>query len=172
MRRTVMACKVGAFNEERFRSMLERKGVDLAIIRGTENSKYISEFHHNGANLGYRPFAIFYFRDPVKAPAFAVPAVDLHLAIDSTWIEDVRAYVMAEFFTDVPAQFYPDFFSLARDVLKERQVKNMVVGIEAEILSTGFHQGLEELLAGNQLVDLTMDLELVRMVKLLWRSIG
>jgi Xaa-Pro aminopeptidase len=145
--------------------MLDRKGVDLAIIRGTENSKYVSEFHHNGANLGYRPFAIFFFRDPGKAPAFAVPAVDLHLAMDSTWIEDVRAYAMAEFFTDVKTHFYPDFFSIARDILRERKVQNMVIGIESEILSTGFRQGLDEVLAGNQIVDITLDLEIVRMTK-------
>ena len=84
------------FNEARMRAMMDRKGLDLVIVRGVENSRYISEFFHNGGNLGYRPFCVFYFRDPAKKPAFVVPAVDLHLAMTLTWIEDVRAYAMAE----------------------------------------------------------------------------
>src|SRR5581483_9792473 len=83
------------FNEQRLQAMMDHKKIHAVILRGTENSKYISEFFHNGGNLGYRPFTVFYFRDPARKPAFVVPAVDLHLAIDSTWIEDVRAYAMA-----------------------------------------------------------------------------
>ena len=70
------------FNEQRLQAMMDRKGIDAVIVRGTENSKYISEFFHNGGNLGYRPFTVFYFRDPARKPAFVVPAVDLHLAMD------------------------------------------------------------------------------------------
>ena len=33
----------------------------------------------------------------------------------STWIEDVRAYAMAEFFTDLDVHFYQDFFAAAQD---------------------------------------------------------
>ena len=86
------------FNEARMKEMMDRRGIDLVIVRGVENSRYMSEFFHNGGNLGYRPFCVFYFRDPAKKPAFIVPAVDLHLAMTQTWIEDVRAYAMAEFF--------------------------------------------------------------------------
>jgi Xaa-Pro aminopeptidase len=145
--------------------MMDRRGLDLVILRGTENSKYISEFFHNGANLGYRPFTVFYFRDPASKPAFVVPAVDLHLAMDSTWIEDVRAYAMAEFFTDLDVHFYKDFFDAAKDILAERKVKNLTIGTEGENLTTGFRQKLEELLAGNKIVDVALDMDLVRMVK-------
>ena len=102
------------FNEQRLQAMMDRRGVDAVILRGTENSKYISEFFHNGGNLGYRPFTVFYFRDPARKPAFVVPAVDLHLAMTSTWIEDVRAYAMAEFFTDRRRAFLTDFFEAAQ----------------------------------------------------------
>src|SRR5215467_333572 len=98
---TAMPRKPTIFNEPRLQAMMDRKGIDAIIVRGTENSKYVSEFFHNGGNLGYRPFTVFYFRDPARKPALVVPAVDLHLAMVSTWIEDVRAYAMAEFFTDV-----------------------------------------------------------------------
>lgn len=63
----------------------------------------MTDFFHNGGSLGYRPFCVFYFADPARAPALVVPAVDLHLAMTQTWIEDVRAYAMAEFFTDIAA---------------------------------------------------------------------
>ena len=61
------------FNEPRLQAMMDREGIDLVILRGTENSKYITEFFHNGGNLGYRPFTVFYFRDPARKPAFVVP---------------------------------------------------------------------------------------------------
>jgi Xaa-Pro aminopeptidase len=153
------------FNAQRLHAMMDRKGIDAVIVRGTENSKYISEFFHNGGNLGYRPFTVFYFRDPARPPAFVVPAVDLHLAIDSTWIEDVRAYAMAEFFTDLDVHFYKDFFEAARDILAERKVKGLAIGTEAENLTTGFRAQLEAMLEGNKLLDIALDMELVRMVK-------
>jgi len=160
-----MSRKPILFNEPRLQAMMDRKGIDAIIVRGTENSKYVSEFFHNGGNLGYRPFTVFYFRDPAKKPALVVPAVDLHLAMVSTWIEDVRAYAMAEFFTDVDVHFYKDFFEAARDILAERKVKGLTIGTEGENLTTGFRKQLEDMLAGNTLVDVSLDMDIVRMVK-------
>src|SRR3954447_1286421 len=159
-----MSRKPVLFNERRLQAMMDRRGVDAVILRGTENSKYISEFFHNGGNLGYRPFTVFYFRDPAKKPAFVVPAVDLHLAMTSTWIEDVRAYAMAEFFTDVDVHFYTDFFDAARAILSERNVKDLTIGTEGENLTSGFRAKLEEILAGNTIVDVALDMDIVRMV--------
>jgi Xaa-Pro aminopeptidase len=153
------------FNEQRLQAMMDRKRLDAVILRGTENSKYISEFFHNGGNLGYRPFTVFYFRDPMRKPAFVVPAVDLHLAIDSTWIEDVRAYAMAEFFTDLDVRFYKDFFEAAREILAERKATGLTIGTEGDNLTTGFHHKLEEMLAGSTIVDIALDMDIVRMVK-------
>jgi Xaa-Pro aminopeptidase len=154
------------FNEPRLQAMMDRRGIDLVILRGTENSKYISEFFHNGGNLGYRPFTVFYFRDPAKKPAFVVPAVDLHLAMTSTWIEDVRAYAMAEFFTDVDVHFYQDFFEAAQAILAERNVRGLTIGTEGDNLTTGFRTRLEAMLAGNTIVDVALDMDIVRMVKM------
>jgi len=153
------------FNEPRLQAMMDRKGLDAVILRGTENSKYISEFFHNGGNLGYRPFTVFYFRDPSRKPAFVVPAVDLHLAMTLTWIEDVRAYAMAEFFTDVDVHFYKDFFEAALAILAERNVKGLTIGTEGENLTSGFRAKFDEMLAGNKLVDVAFDMDVVRMVK-------
>lgn len=153
------------FNEARMRAMMERRNLDLVILRGLENSRYVSEFFHNGGNLGYRPFCVFYFRDSALKPAFVVPAVDLHLAQTLTWIEDCRAYAMAEFFTDLDTHFYEDFFQAAKDILKERGVAGMRVGTEGENLTSGFRQRLDALLEGNVIEDVSFDMELVRMVK-------
>ena len=153
------------FNEARVREMMEREGIDLLILRTPENSKYVSEYFHGGGKLGYRPFVVFYFLDPVKKPAMIVPAVDLHLAMEMTWIEDVRAYQMAELFTDVEAHFYEDFFAAARDVLNERGVKEMVVGTEGEELSSGYRAKMETLLEGSTIVDIYYKMGLARMVK-------
>ena len=99
------------------------------------------------------PSQFFYFRDPTLQPAFIVPAVDLHLAMDSTWIGDVRAYAMAEFFTDIDTYFYDDFFAAAKAILADRRVRSMVVGTEGESLPAGFKTKLEDLLHGNRIVD-------------------
>jgi Xaa-Pro aminopeptidase len=125
-------------NVPRLQAMMDRRGVDLLILRGVENSKYMSDFFHNGGSLGYRPFTVFYFRDPVHAPALVVPAVDLHLAISQSWIGDVRAYAMAEFFTDLPGPFHDDFFAAAKAILAERGVRGMTIGTEGNQLTSGF----------------------------------
>lgn len=153
------------FDENRLRAAMARDNIDVLIIRGADNSKYLSGFFNNGGYLAYRPFTVFYFADPNKEPAFVVPAVDLHLAMDSTWIKDVRAYEMAEFFTDVDTHFYPDFFTAAADVLKDRKVSNITVGTEGDSLPAGFKSKLDEVLQGNRIVDCSEMLEIVRMVK-------
>ncbi len=160
-----MARKPKFFNEPRLRKRMEADGVDLVILRGNDNSKYVSEFFNNGGTLAYRPFTVFFFRDPAIEPAFIVPAVDLHLAMDSTWIGDVRAYAMAEFFTDIDTHFYDDFFQAAKAILTERKVSGMVVGTEGESLPAGFKEKLDALLDGNKIVDFGPAMELVRMVK-------
>ena len=165
-----MRRSVQFFNERRLRELMDRKNIDLIILRTVENSIYVSEFFNNGGELGYRPFTVFYFRDPGTAPAFVVPAVDLHLARESTWIEDVRAYAMAEFITDVGRDFYRDFFEAAAAILAERKVRNMVVGIEGENLTAGFRSRLEALLVGNSVVEINQDMDQVRMVRLPRRS--
>ena len=153
------------FNEPRLRAMMEKRGADLVVLRGPENSRYVSEFFHNGGFLGYRPFVVFYFLDPARKPALVVPSVDLHLAMDSTWIEDVRGYEMAERFTDLDVPFYESFFDAARDILAERRVAGLTVGTEGENLSSGFRAKLEALLTGNTIIDVSSDMELVRMAK-------
>lgn len=153
------------FNEPRLRAAMEREGIDCLIVRGPDNSKYVSEFFNNGGHLAYRPFTVFYFLDPAIKPAFIVPAVDLHLAMDNTWIEDVRAYAMAEFFTDIDTHFYADFFEAAKAILSERGVKGMKVGTEGDSLPAGFKREMDAMLEGNTLVDISQMMEIVRMVK-------
>ena len=153
------------FNEPRLRARMDEKQIDLIILRTVENSIYASEFFNNGGGLGYRPFTVFYFRDPGTPPAFVVPAVDLHLARESTRIDDVRAYAMAEFVTDVGRDFYRDFFEAASAILAERKVSNMVVGTEGDNLTAGFRRRLDALLGGNTLVEISHDMDHVRMVK-------
>lgn len=153
------------FNEARMQKLMDQQGIDLLILRGNENSKYVSEFFNNGGQLAYRPFTVFYFRDPAIESGFVVPAVDLHLAMESTWIPDVRAYAMAEFFTDVDTTFYPDFFAAAEAVLADRKVKGLVIGTEGESLPAGYKAKLDHLLAGNRIVDASPLVDLCRMVK-------
>jgi Xaa-Pro aminopeptidase len=162
-----MKFKTKVHNEARLNAMMDRRGVDLIIVRGVENSKYFSGFFHNGGNLGYRPFTAFLFRDSSKPDAMIVPAVDLHLAMERTWIKDVRAYVMSELSTDVDTPFYPDFFSAAKAVLKERNLKGLTVGTEGDSLTAGYKDQLHGMLEslGCKVVDVSYDLELVRMVK-------
>jgi Xaa-Pro aminopeptidase len=153
------------FNEARLNAAMAREGVDMLIVRGNENSKYLTGFFNNGGHLAYRPFTVFYFADHTRKPAFVVPAVDLHLAMDSTWIEDVRAYAMAEFFTDIDTHFYADFFEATQAILAERNVQNLTIGTEGDSLPAGFKARLDALLEGNRLVDISQMMEMVRMVK-------
>lgn len=153
------------FDENRLRSAMAQAGVDAIVMRGNTNPKYLSSFMHNGGNLGYRPFVVFYFLDPKLAPVLVVPAVDLHLAQDSSWIEDVRAYAMAEFFTDVDAEFHVDFFAAAKSVIADRGMDGMTIGTEGDDLTQGFRARLESLFPTSRFVDFGGEMEIVRMVK-------
>jgi len=153
------------FDEKRLHAMMDAEGLELLILRGNENSKYLSGFFHNGGHLAYRPFCVFYFRDPALPAAFVVPAVDLHLAMDSTWIKDVRAYAMAELRTDIDTRFYADFFEAAKEIVAERGLKGAKVGTEGESLPAGFKARLEAVLEGHTTVDVSAQMEVVRMVK-------
>jgi Xaa-Pro dipeptidase len=157
------------FNEPRLRAMMERHGLDLLFITSPVNSKYLTGFFHNGgdhdATVGARPFAVLYFLDHSKPPALLVPAVDVHLAVDSSWIEDVRGYVAAERRIDLDVPLYEDVFAAARAVLADRGVRRARIGTEAGQLAASSSKLLDDLLAGHDLVDVGREMTLVRMVK-------
>ena len=71
-----MSIEPRVFNEPRLRAMMERRGIDLLLLRGTVNSKYMSGFFHNGGDhdgtVGDRPFVVFYFLDPAKEAVMVV----------------------------------------------------------------------------------------------------
>ena len=137
------------FNEPRLRAMMERRGIDLLLLRGNVNSKYLSGFFHNGGDhdgtVGDRPFVVFYFLDPAKEAVMVVPGVDLHLAMTCSWIKDVRAYATAERYTDLDVPLYGDFFDAARAIFAERGVKGMAIGTEGDQLSGRLRQDAERL---------------------------
>jgi Xaa-Pro aminopeptidase len=156
-------------NEPRLRAMMDRDGLELLFICSVVNSKYLSGFFHNGGDhdgaVGARPFAVMYFRDEARAPAMLVPAVDLHLAKDSTWISDVRGYVAAEKHTDLDDNLYDDVFAAAAAVLVDRKAKKVSVGIEGGQLSVALTKRLTDFFDGQRLVDVSREMGLVRMVK-------
>ena len=156
-------------NEPRLRAMMERNRLDLLFIASPVNSKYLSGFFHNSgdhdATVGARPFVVLYFLDDAKAPAMLVPAVDLHLAMDSSWIVDVRGYVAAERRIDLDVPLFDDVFSAAASVLADRGVKTATIGTEGSQLPVSLGTRLDRFLAGHRLVDVSRDLGLVRMVK-------
>ena len=160
-----MAREPKIFNEPRLKAMMEREGIDLVILSNFVNSAYVSEFLNNGGHLSYRPFVVFYFLDEARAPAFIVPAVDLHLAMHFTWIEDVRAYAMAEFFTDLDGPLLrrlPVRGPRRPGRAQGREPRRRHRGREP---AEGGSRGLEELLSGNEIVDVSRQMDLVRMVK-------
>jgi Xaa-Pro aminopeptidase/Xaa-Pro dipeptidase len=149
--------------------MMERSKIDLLFICGVVNSKYLSGFFHNGGDhdgtVGARPFSVMFFRDPSKAPALLVPAVDLHLAKDSSWIGDVRGYIAAELYTDLRDPIYPDVFAAATAVLADRKALVETVGLEESQLTVALAQRLRSFFEKQRVVDISSDMGLVRMVK-------
>jgi Xaa-Pro aminopeptidase len=156
-------------NEPRLRAMMDRNKVELLFVCGVVNSKYLSGFFHNGGDhdgtVGARPFAVMYFRDETLAPALLVPAVDLHLAKDSSWIEDVRGYIAAEIRVDLDMPLYGEVFEAASAVLSDRRVKVSSVGIEQGQLSVALARRLGAFFEKQTLVDISAELGRVRMAK-------
>jgi Xaa-Pro aminopeptidase len=156
-------------NEPRLQAMMDRNGLDLLFVCGAVNSKYLSGFFHNGGDhdgtVGARPFTVMYFRDRAIEPALLVPAVDLHLARDSSWIKDVRGYVSAEKHVDLDVKLYEDLFAATTAVLADRKLKTISIGTEGGQLPVNFARRLEAFFDGQRLVDASRELALVRMVK-------
>lgn len=156
-------------NKPRLRSMMDRHDLDLLFVCGAVNSKYLSGFFHNGADhdgtVGARPFTVMYFRDEAIEPAFLVPAVDLHLARDSSWITDVRGYIAAEKYLDLDVSLYDDVFAAAAAVLHDRGLSKFSVGTEGGQLPANLVTRLAAVFAGQRIVDVSRELGLVRMVK-------
>jgi len=94
-----------------------------------------------------------------------VPAVDLHLAQDSSWIKDVRGYIAAEKHVDLNVDLYDDLFAAATAALADRKLSKISVGTEGDQLPVNFAKRLEGFFSGQRLVDISRDLGLVRMVK-------
>jgi Xaa-Pro dipeptidase len=149
--------------------MIDRHELDVLFICGAVNSKYLSGFFHNGSDhdgtVGARPFTVMYFRDPALPPALLVPAVDLHLARDSSWIKDVRGFVAAEKYTDLTDGLYDDVFGAAAAVLKDRGLKKFSVGTEGAQLTVDFSKKVNAFFGSQRIVDVSRELGIVRMVK-------
>jgi Xaa-Pro aminopeptidase len=135
----------------RLRAMMGRNGLDLIFVCDPVNSKYLSGFFHNGGDhdgaVGARPFVVLYFLDETMPPALLVPAVDVHLAMDSSWIADVRGYVAAERRIDLDVPLFDDVFSAAASVLADRGVKSATIGTERSQLSVSLAARLGGFLA-------------------------
>lgn len=156
-------------NEPRLQAMMDRNRLDLLFVCGAVNSKYLSGFFHNGGDhdgtVGARPFTVMYFRDKAIEPALLVPAVDLHLAQDSSWIKDVRGYIAAEKHVDLNVELYEDLFAAATAVLADRKLKKISIGTEGSQLPVNFSKRLEAFFEGRRIVDVSREMGLVRMVK-------
>lgn len=156
-------------NEPRLRAMMLRRRIDAVLVLGATNSKYLSGFFHNGDDhdgaVGARPFAVFYFLDDSRPPVLLVPAVDARLARDSSWIDDVRAYVSAENRLTIDAPLYDTVFDGIAAVVRERGIARAAIGAELGQHSVALAEKLRVVLPDARLADVSHDLGLVRMVK-------
>jgi Xaa-Pro aminopeptidase len=160
-----MKRKPEIFNEPRIRAMMEKNHIDALILRNPENSIYAGEFFHLGMRGSPRDFVVFYFLDSGREPAFIVPLNDHHNAMDLTWISDVRPYIKSEFKSDLAVHAYPDYYAAAEAIVAERRMKGLTVGMEGDLLASGFRRRMEAMLDGNKIVDVVPLLNIARMVK-------
>jgi Xaa-Pro aminopeptidase len=93
------------FNSHRAKHIMEEEKLDAIIFCSPENVYYASDFFNIGGYIRERAWAAMIFQDESLEPVLITPSNDVRLARAQTWMKDVRAYAVAELFTDVDKNF-------------------------------------------------------------------
>lgn len=139
---------------DRARAALRRAGLDACLLVAPENLYYLTGYE-SWVGVNSPQFAIFTARD--EPPTLLLRNVDLPLARESSWLNDVRTYHLHS----------DDVVDLVRDILVEKGVSSGRIGVEMQsyALSHWLGRALEAGLAGMQLVDATDWLGDLRLIK-------
>jgi Xaa-Pro aminopeptidase len=139
---------------DRARHLLERAGIAHAVSMAPESLYYYGGYD-SWVSVNSPQALIFSVDDP--EPTIVLRDTDLALALESSWVRDVRAYRLM--FDDAPALF--------AQVAREKGLKGGKVGIETQSYALPHKLGLAlaETLAPAEIVDVTGVLGLPRLIK-------
>ncbi len=138
----------------RARTAVARHGLDACISVAPENHYYLGGYDSwTGLNS---PQAMIFTRGGDE-PTLLLRDVDLPLALESTWITDIRTYRLHR----------EDFAEIVRTIVQEKGCRADGIGIEFQSSALPFSLGkvLSEALAPATLVDATEILGTIRLVK-------
>jgi Xaa-Pro aminopeptidase len=133
---------------------LAARKIDAVVLHSSDNVHYIS-----GVPLlseWGRPMAVV-FTQAGDATLIAAKLEEKN-AERLSWIEDLRSYKDEQRVLDSVLQSTVQF-------LKEHQIENGTIGLEQRGMPVGYFQGLESGLPRAQFVDITEEMENLRLVK-------
>ena len=138
----------------RARTAMARHGLDACVSVAPENHYYLGGYDSwTGVNS---PQAMIFTRGDDE-PTLLLRDVDLPLALESTWITDIRTYRLHR----------EDFAEIVCRIVREKGVSPDGIGVEFQSSALPFSLGtaLAEALAPAALVDVTEILGTIRLVK-------
>ncbi len=138
----------------RARTAMARHGLDACVSVAPENHYYLGGYDSwTGVNS---PQAMIFTRGDDE-PTLLLRDVDLPLALESTWITDIRTYRLHR----------EDFAEIVCRIVREKGISPDGIGVEFQSSTLPFSLGkaLAEALAPAALVDVTEILGTIRLVK-------
>ncbi len=138
----------------RARALLRDQGYGACLMMAPEHLYYFGGYD---SWVGVNSPQALIFTGGDDAPVLLLRDVDLSLALETTWVEDVRTYSLV----------LEDFPSRVAAILAEKGVKGGPLVIESQSYAIPFSlgQALSEALAPAQLVDATTQLGMLRLMK-------
>ena len=139
---------------DRARKQLHISGIDACLCIAPEHQFYFGGYDSwTGVNS---PQAMI-FTSKQDAPTLLIRDVDLPLALESTWIQEIRTYQLNS----------ESFSERVYSILLEKGVRSGTVGMEFQsyALPHSLGQDLGQSLAGFELIDVTTLLGTLRLIK-------
>ncbi len=156
-----MPAKYTAFSIDEFRArfarardLLRGEGFGACLMMAPEHLYYFGGYD---SWVGVNSPQALIFTGGGDAPVLLLRDVDLSLALETTWVEDVRTYSLV----------LEDFPSRVAEILAEKGVANGTLAIETQsyALPHGLGVALAEALTPAELVDATSKLGMLRLLK-------
>ncbi|MBN35067.1 MAG: hypothetical protein CMM46_09885 [Rhodospirillaceae bacterium] len=138
----------------RARKAMRQAGLRACLCVGLENLYYLGGYD---SWVGVNSPQAMIFTDGDDEPTLVMRNVDLPLAVETTWISDIRTYHL----------HLEDPAVLIADVIEEKGVAGEIIGIEAQATTLNWDLGrrLERAIAPSQLTDATTLLGDLRWIK-------
>jgi Xaa-Pro dipeptidase len=143
---------------KKFSSLLEKNGIDCAIVIGTSNVAYLS---------GFMPIAtmerpIIYVHHVGSDPTLIVPILELEHAREKSWVKDIRPYY--EYKVEIPNAF-SSYLDLLEHVVSEKVKGSEKLAFDLNNIPATVYLKYSNKFKDRPILDCTSLIDELRMIK-------